>query len=174
MDVGQTGACVRAIDAGFRCRIGNDRMTVMARGTMPAEALIDEVTRRWCEADPEEDPEGIRKEVRQVLTMAEEVRQHWASCAGKSILEMLWERLMEAYGELMQQQELIDDAVAAQGDSEEPLGSLQEAVSEDMELAKRRGVCLGLAEAISIIQNPYAPNVDAVRTECQERYDAMV
>ena len=62
------------------------------------------------------------------------------SCAGKSIIEMLQDHL----------DFLID-----------------ELYTEPTEAAKGRA--LGVAEAIAVIQNPYLPNVDAVRAEAMER-----
>jgi hypothetical protein len=76
---------------------------------------------------------------------------HRPDCAGKSLLEMLWDQLMGCYVELMEV------------DWENP-------VDDDIRL---QGHTLGLAEAISIIVNSYAPNVDAVRAEAAERYEAM-
>lgn len=95
------------------------------------------------------------------------------SCAGPSLLEMIWEQLMQAYDDLNTQQYHIDDAIRIQEASSEPTGSLQHAVDMDVELGRLKGICLGLATAISIIYNPYAPDVDAVRAECAERYDAL-
>lgn len=47
--------------------------------------------------------------------------------------------------------------------------------SEDIhELAKseQRGHCLGLAKAVAIMENPYDPDIDRVRREAMERFNA--
>lgn len=41
------------------------------------------------------------------------------------------------------------------------------------EKAKEAGLALGLATAIALIRSPHAPDVDAVRKEARQRYDAM-
>jgi len=73
---------------------------------------------------------------------------HRPDCAGKSLLELLWDQLMGCYGELAE----VD---------------WDNAVNDDFLL---RGEATGLATAISIITNPYAPDVDRVRAEAAERY----
>ena len=74
---------------------------------------------------------------------------HRVDCGGKSLLELLWDQLMGCYRELMDV------------DWENP-------VDDDIRL---QGETLGLARAIAIIVNPYAPDVDAVRAEAAERYE---
>lgn len=39
------------------------------------------------------------------------------------------------------------------------------------ELKKAQAYCLGLAEAVALIINPYAPDLDAVRAECVARFN---
>lgn len=68
--------------------------------------------------------------------------------AGKSISGHLWERLDECL-----------DAILS--------GEL-----EDAEKPRMQGEALGLATAIALIRSPHAPDVDAVRKEAKERYDA--
>lgn len=79
------------------------------------------------------------------------------SCAGPSLLEMLWERLLGSYDKLIE------------------FGDPERWMSEEQrqEYMVQRGTCLGLATAISIIINPYHPDVDAVREELAERYELM-
>lgn len=120
MDAGQTGVCVRAIDAGFRCRIGNDRMAAMTH--------------------PRED------------------------CGGKTLLQLLWDQLMEAYGDIMNWRPAygVDpDKVDDEALHPEDVGDRE----------RYKGVALGLAQAIAFITNPYAPNVDAVREEAVRRWE---
>ena len=38
--------------------------------------------------------------------------------------------------------------------------------------ASERGLALGLATAVALIRSPHSPDVDAVRKEAKERYDA--
>jgi hypothetical protein len=64
---------------------------------------------------------------------------------GPSILEMLWEELDAQLSKLMDMPEQ-DRAQAAH--------------------------CLGIAKCIAIMQNPYSPDVDAVRREAMERWEA--
>lgn len=65
------------------------------------------------------------------------------SCAGRSLLEMIEERL----------DDVVDRLMAGE--------------AEDTD----KGAALGLAEAIAIIKNPYYPDVDVIRAEAMERYD---
>lgn len=79
------------------------------------------------------------------------------SCAGKSILDFLWDELMDAYGWIVLYQGSYPGIDDAQG-------------WEELEGVK--GKALGLATAIAIVYNPYMPNVDAVRAEAAERWAA--
>lgn len=76
------------------------------------------------------------------------------SCGGKSILDLIWEELMEGYRRLM------------------PGGEHGDLEISDPVRTNTSGVVLGLASAIAIIINPYAPNVDVVRTEARARWEA--
>jgi hypothetical protein len=69
--------------------------------------------------------------------------------AGRSISGHLWEGLDQCMVNLME-------------------GGLS---GEDK--AAEKGLALGLATAIALIRSPHAPDVDAVRKEARERYDAM-
>lgn len=83
------------------------------------------------------------------------------SCGGKSILEMIWDQLMEVYEELATSRPLVID------DFHEDRCRREDA----MEYGQVRGQALGLATAIAILVNPYAPNVDAVRAEAKTRWE---
>lgn len=67
---------------------------------------------------------------------------------GKSVLDLLWERLDSFVDELM--------APAHEGG--------------ELELAERKGHAYGMAEAIALVTNPYHPDIDAVRGEAMERW----
>lgn len=41
------------------------------------------------------------------------------------------------------------------------------------EKAEEKGLALGLATALALIRSPHSPDVDAIRKEARERYDAM-
>lgn len=69
--------------------------------------------------------------------------------AGKSVLDLLWERLDAFVDELM--------APAHEGG--------------ELELAERKGHAYGMAEAIALVTNPYHPDIDAVRGEAMERWE---
>jgi hypothetical protein len=68
--------------------------------------------------------------------------------AGKSISARLWEGIDEAMD-----------------------GLLGRKLEEDDKL-KTQGVALGLATCVALIRNPNAPDVDAVRKEAKERWEA--
>lgn len=68
--------------------------------------------------------------------------------AGRSISGHLWERLDSCMDEIMS-------------------GEL-----DDHEKPRMQGEALGLATAIALIRSPHAPDVDAVRKEARQRYDA--
>lgn len=74
---------------------------------------------------------------------------HW----GQSIHELIWLSLDATVDELIEQR-----------------GSNQPGWSE--RIPALRGKALGLATALAIVINPYAPDVDAVRAEAMERLDA--
>ena len=88
---------------------------------------------------------------------------HRPDCAGKSLLELLWDQLMEAYADLVAWKPIAVDP-------DHPDWMNQDD-AEDR--GRHKGACLGFATAIAIITNPYAPDVDAVRKEAAERYEAM-
>lgn len=66
------------------------------------------------------------------------------ACAGKSILELLWDELMTVLDRLM-----------------------TEGTAED---GKDPGRAEGLAYAIAVMSNPYLPNVDSVREQAMDRW----
>lgn len=76
---------------------------------------------------------------------------------GPSILEMLWARMDEQLEELLRANQVRYDR------SEDGLNNY------DIEAATATGHCLGIAECIAIMTNPYDPDVDAVRAEAMRR-----
>lgn len=80
-------------------------------------------------------------------------------CGGKSIIEMLWDELLNQYELLMVLNAAASHRMLKPGEHDEAFA--------------RRGTCLGLAKALAILVNPYRPDVDAIRTECVERYKAI-
>lgn len=82
------------------------------------------------------------------------------SCAGKSILDLIWDELMDTYAYIKEWTPIVTDPDRPgwmHQDEAERIGNL-------------RGEALGLATAIAIMTNPYAPNVDAVRKEAARRW----
>lgn len=69
------------------------------------------------------------------------------ACAGKSIIEMLWDTLDTLIDLLM---------------DEDP--------QPDPDLLK--GKAEGVAYALAVFQNPYLPNLDAIRQQAMERWEA--
>ena len=83
-----------------------------------------------------------------VLARAETVtRAKLAATGGKAIIDMLWDRLDEYVDCLMSP----------------PIGNHDEQV---------KGQAQSMAEAISIMTNPYDPDMAKVRAEAMERYAA--
>jgi len=70
------------------------------------------------------------------------------SAAGKSILEQIWAELDNIMDLLMPEMKNPDSSISI----------------------AYRNQAFGLAKAIAIIQNPYRPDTDAVRSEAMERW----
>jgi len=79
--------------------------------------------------------------------MRKDVELTGVSCAGRSIIEILWEDLDKTVDKL------------------ESPGALRGARPVDI------GRAQGLAYAIAVMYNPYAPDFNAVRDEAMDRYD---
>lgn len=71
---------------------------------------------------------------------------------GPSILEIMWGRLVE------ETETLLDGNL---GNQLEP--------GWEMSVKRQIGVCIGMAEMVAILLNPYNPSVDEVRTEVMRR-----
>ena len=70
------------------------------------------------------------------------------ACGGQTILELLWQELDAIMERLMTDQEAEDD--------------------------RDPGRAEGVAYCIAVMQNPYLPNIDAVREQAMERWEASV
>lgn len=66
-------------------------------------------------------------------------------CGGKTMLELFWDELMTVYERLMTDQAAEDDV----------------------------GIAQGLAFCIAVACNPYLPDIDAVRAQAAERWEAL-
>ena len=66
--------------------------------------------------------------------------------AGKSIKDRMWDELDRAY----------DNVVSASPD--------------DPQLAYMKGTCLGIAKCLALLENPFRPNVDMIRSLAAERH----
>jgi hypothetical protein len=66
-----------------------------------------------------------------------------SACGGQTLLELMWAELMTIMERLMTGQDAEDD----------------------------RGMAQGMAYAIAIMQNPYRPNVDDVRTQAMAKWE---
>lgn len=84
-----------------------------------------------------------------------------------SLLETMWGRLDEITAELMRDYAEYDKFF--DGADGEGAGIREEWLIEQ---AKLKGEALGVAWCISVVQSPYAPDVDAVRAEAMVRYQA--
>lgn len=71
-------------------------------------------------------------------------------CAGKTIKQLIEERLDEYIDELMD-----DDAVAGM---------------TEMQLSALKHTAAGLTEALAILSKPYYPNIEAIKEEAMDRY----
>jgi hypothetical protein len=84
------------------------------------------------------------------------------SCNGKSIIDLIWEQLLEKY----------EDLLVSMKNHEVWRNRGIDPSEENVEdLGAYKGHCLGLATALAILHNPYSPDVDAIRKECVERYE---
>lgn len=84
-----------------------------------------------------------------------------------SLLETMWGRLDELIAEL------IRDYTEYDGFVDEADGEGRNLRAEWLiEQGTLKGEALGVAWCISVVESPYAPNVDAVRAEAMRRYKA--
>jgi hypothetical protein len=70
---------------------------------------------------------------------------HPRSCAGRSLQDMMWDELLTVVDRLVQ-----GDGAEAEDD---------------------RGKAQGIAYCLAITQNPYKPNMEAIREEAMRRYE---
>lgn len=84
------------------------------------------------------------------------------SAAGKSLLEKLWDEL-----------DVVMDRLMADGEPENAGYPYHQDDLEDYRSwGEDRGQAQGLAFAIAIIENPYHPNMPAVKARAVERWEA--
>lgn len=100
-----------------------------------------------------------------------ELNKAMADNAGKSLLEKLWEELDSIMGRLMDDGEPDADEYWNDEDEEgnrefEP-GLFKDACKA---WGEERGQAQGVAYAIAIITNPYAPNVNGIKVEAYSRW----
>lgn len=154
-------ACLRHIDDHGACRLTAERAELM-RVPKQREPLVAEPNGQgYIEPQSELDVRHLRvalarwvhpadlKRALKRLTQVNglrPIRPASQVCGGKSILEMLWDEL---------------DAIVER---------LQADASDD--LAADRGRAQGVAYSIAVIQNPYLPNIEAVRAEAMDRWEA--
>jgi hypothetical protein len=88
---------------------------------------------------------------------------------GLSVLDLLWQKLDEVVDALDEgePEKWADEHVRGK-DPQDHSG----VASEWMEWGELRGRAQGLAQAIALLMNPYAPDVDAVRDQAMDRFDA--
>jgi hypothetical protein len=107
--------------------------------------------------------------------------------AGRSILDIFWEKMDEKFDALMElrdgegaDDEGYNDFVTADEDEAEDAASewsewVDAASSEDVDLLIRlretKRECTALAWAIAVLTNPYKPNINAIRVEARNRWD---
>ncbi len=141
--------CARAIDEDMRCQITNDRMRLMAR-------TPDQITVKVV-------PQAVFQQP------SEHPRQ---SCAGPSLLELMWTTLIEELSSLMPGGEYHEDQ---KGDAmlEAVAGDGTEYEKWAEERARVQGACQGIASCIALVLNPYFPNVDDVKAEAITRWTAQ-
>lgn len=119
-------------------------------GPAPARAtLVAKLHRVIKEEFPElPDNKSMAKRLEHTADRAVDIclpNLHPRSCAGKPIIEMMWDELMAVY------ERLAEGAEAKDG--------------------RDPGRAEGMALCIAILQNPYQPNIEAVREESVRRYE---
>lgn len=155
-------ACLRHIDEQGGCRLTSERSELMAKPKRQEPAVAEPNDEGFIEPTSELDVRHLRialarwvhpSDIKRALGRLTKVnglrplRPASQVCGGKSIFEMLWEEL---------------DAIVER---------LQAGASDDVEADKGRAQ--GVAFAIATIQNPYLPNIEAVRNEAMDRWEAQ-
>lgn len=157
-------ACLAHIEGGQGCRITAERSGLMAKPAArkpkvpkprQAEGAEQGVIEPVCEINRKElrlhlarvvHPDDLTRAVNRVVKVngLRPLRPASQACSGKSILELLWEEL----------DRIVERIMADAGDEDD------------------KGRALGTAYSIAVIQNPYRPNIEAVRREAMERWEA--
>lgn len=163
-------ACAVRLKDESGCNILSGRNEVLSRSTRVY--IVDEadgMTWRWghlytrrqedCIVLGAEPPVGQTDHAEVVFTSTEHanvaadllraayVNAGTHQCGGKTMLELFWDELMVVYERLMTGQEAEDE--------------------------RDPGRAEGLAFCIAVACNPYLPDIDAVREQAAERWEAM-
>jgi hypothetical protein len=152
-------ACLRHIDDSGGCRLTAERSDYMS-AIRRREPKVAEVNGEGhIEPQSELDvrhlrvalarwvhPKDVDRAVKRLVKAdsLRPIRPASQACQGKSILEMLWEEL-----------DAIVERLMAGGNDEDDKGKAQ-----------------GVAWAIALVQNPYLPDIEHVRAEAMDRWEA--
>lgn len=113
---------------------------------------------------PSPPPEAVFRAPQQADQTAGRPRD---DCAGPSLLDLMWNTLLEEMTALLPGGDYHEDAfqgLKSKSESEDEYQSWAE------ERARIMGVCQGITACIALVINPYVPNLDAVRAEAMERW----
>jgi len=100
-----------------------------------------------------------------------EGKRAYPTPAAPSLLETMWGRLDEITAELIRDYSKNDRPDPRTHENGTDCFSAEH-VEWGEDYAALKGEALGVAWCISVVESPYAPNVDAVRAEAMRRYTA--
>ena len=89
------------------------------------------------------------------------------SVAGKSILDLLWEEMDDVVDLLMEEGQPESWSGELFGMPQDEIG----VVSEWQNWGEQRGRAQGLAYALAVILNPYAPDVPMIKAQAMARWE---
>jgi len=151
-------ACLRHIDDHGGCRLIPDRGEYMRKPKPQAPAVAEVNAEGYIEPTSELDvphlsialarwvhPKDLKRALARITKVngLRPIRPASQVCNGKSLYEMMWEEL-----------DAIVERLMAGAASEEDKGRAQ-----------------GVAFCIATVQNPYRPNIEAVREEAMRRWE---
>lgn len=152
-------ACLAHIDSSGACRLTAERADMKAKpkahkprvAKVGKDGMIEpisELNRKHLRIALARHvhPSDVERAVKRLVKVngLRPLRPASQACMGKSILEMLWDEL-----------DAIVERLMAGGAAEEDKGKAQ-----------------GVAYAIAVIENPYLPNVERIRDEAMDRWEA--